>query len=590
MTFLRDMAFFFKASGIKNRHVFWIWLHLFLKAMPFYLFPILTKIIVDELIPSRSSMEMMNMIFIGLIFGLFNIVFHVSFHIMSDVEFIKKGMIELQLKIAEKLQALEQSYVDSQQKGYLFSKMVISVEKIGQAWKQILNFVISNVFVIILSVFILVQVEWKMLLISLLLIPAFGGARALFRNHLKKLQHQYREIIEGFSQTVLNFIRTGFLSRIHGAEDFEGVKVIDHNQKMVDSSRPLLGATALFQSSISVLVSYVTLLIVLAGSYFIIYEDLLIGEFMLFIQYNSMLVFTILGVLNQYSVFLEFSENVTAVREVLGQKEQALRDGLVKLKPIQGDVDIRDLSFRYSEDGPEILKKMNCTVPRGQTVGIVGESGSGKSTLMKLLLGLYNAQEGEIRIDGHDLRQLDMKAYRSQVGVITQKPILFSGSLKENITHGLENIDLHQLIEACKRANAYEFISELPEKFDTHVQENGSNFSGGQRQRICIARVLLRNPKILIMDEATSALDNKSEALVQKAMEELFGSQTTFIIAHRLSTIYRADVIWVLKDGVIVESGAHDELIDKGGDYAALLSKQLKTPMEQLQAVKLDKS
>ena len=237
------------------------------------------------------------------------------------------------------------------------------------------------------------------------------------------------------------------------------------------------------------------------------------------------------------------------------------------------EIELRDVSFSYT-DGKDVLRHINLTVPKGKTIALVGQSGSGKSTLVDLIPRFHDVKKGEVFIDGKNIKDLRISDLRSIIGNVNQEAILFNDTFYNNITFGVENASMEQVIEAAKIANAHDFIMETEQGYDTMIGDRGGRLSGGQRQRISIARAILKNPPILILDEATSALDTESERLVQEALERLMKSRTTIAIAHRLSTIRNADIIHVMYEGEIVESGQHDELIAKNGYYKRLYDMQ----------------
>ena len=251
-----------------------------------------------------------------------------------------------------------------------------------------------------------------------------------------------------------------------------------------------------------------------------------------------------------------------------------LAAGDVQFQNLKKAITFSQVTFSYPKNKDLVLQDINLEIPRGKTVALVGASGAGKSTIADLLPRFYDPTQGAILIDGIDLKEYDIKSVRKAMGVVSQDTFSFNNSVRYNITYGLENVTEEALIDATKQANAYEFIIKLPEGFDTHIGERGVMLSGGQRQRVAIARALLRNPDILILDEATSALDTVSERLVQQAIEALCTNRTTLVIAHRLSTIQQADIIVVLDQGKIVETGNHDELLRRGGYYTRLYNMQ----------------
>jgi len=255
----------------------------------------------------------------------------------------------------------------------------------------------------------------------------------------------------------------------------------------------------------------------------------------------------------------------------------------VTIPDLNGKLSFKNVTFSYpTRTETKVLRKLNMEINPGQKVALVGQSGSGKSTIIQLLERFYDPIRGTITIDGVDLKSLDLKSYRRNLGLVSQEPILFSGTIFENILFGNPDATQEEVESAAKMANAFDFIMKQPEGFNTMVGEKGTQLSGGQKQRIAIARAILKNPKILLLDEATSALDTESERLVQSALDQLMQNRTTIIIAHRLSTVRNADVICVMMNGKIVEQGTHDHLIQLNGVYSNLVSKQLASNEEKI--------
>jgi subfamily B ATP-binding cassette protein MsbA len=244
------------------------------------------------------------------------------------------------------------------------------------------------------------------------------------------------------------------------------------------------------------------------------------------------------------------------------------------MESVRGDIEFRNVSFRYQDEGEWVLDGIDLTIPRGHTVALVGMSGGGKSSLVSLLARFYDIQQGRITIDGRDIRGVTQQSLRSHIGMVLQDNILFSGSVRENILLGNPEASEAEVIEAAKRANAHQFILALPHGYDTEIGERGVKLSGGQKQRIAIARVFLKDPAILVLDEATSALDLESEHAIQESLAELAQNRTTLVVAHRLSTITHADAIVVVVNGSIVEQGTHSELIAREGPYSRLYNVQ----------------
>jgi ATP-binding cassette subfamily B protein len=266
-------------------------------------------------------------------------------------------------------------------------------------------------------------------------------------------------------------------------------------------------------------------------------------------------------------------DSVASIGEILGAVDIEETDGKPSLPNVAGAFDFDDVHFSYQEDQP-VLRGLTLHVRAGETIAIVGESGSGKSTLLNLILGFYHPQKGCVRLDGRDLSKINLSSYRRHLAVVPQNSVLFSGTIRENITYGLPHVTEAQLTAAICAAHLQDLISSLPQGLDTRLDEHGSNLSGGQRQRISIARAIIRDPQVILFDEATSALDSVSEKKIQQAIQNLTANRTTFIVAHRLSTIRNADRIAVMQKGVCVELGTYEELMAKGGVYYKMQSAQ----------------
>jgi ABC-type multidrug transport system fused ATPase/permease subunit len=319
--------------------------------------------------------------------------------------------------------------------------------------------------------------------------------------------------------------------------------------------------------------SQVLLMVIIASCAMAIINDwMAVGTLVLFMAYINQVTNSIRSLIEQFPQITQFNESIHSIREILDYPAHDHNENAITMDAVKGDLSLKNVCFQYDQDR-SVLENINLQVQKGETIALVGPSGSGKSTMINLILGLYLPVRGEITVDGYNLKKINLRQYRQSVGVVTQDPILFKGTLRENLCHGREFPD-EQIIDASKLANAWEFIGLLPLGLDTIIGEDGVNLSGGQKQRIAITRAILRNPSILILDEATSALDSHSENEVQKGIEALIGRQTTFVIAHRLRTIYKADKILVFDKQGIAEEGNHSELIEMNGIYSEMVKLQ----------------
>lgn len=318
-------------------------------------------------------------------------------------------------------------------------------------------------------------------------------------------------------------------------------------------------------------VMYLT--VVVAGSLFLMKGSISAGDFTAYLLYVSSLFASIRTIIQFTEQFQRGMTGIERFCEIMDAPQDIIEKPDAKeLKNVKGEIDFNNVTFHYSDDDTEVLSGIDLHVPSGTSVALVGPSGGGKTTMCNLIPRFYDVTEGKITIDGIDIKDVTLRSLRSSIGVVQQDVYLFSGTVFDNIEYGKPGASREEVIEAAKAAGAHEFISSLPDGYDTYVGERGVKLSGGQKQRISIARVFLKNPPILILDEATSALDNESEKIVQESLERLAAGRTVLTIAHRLTTIKNSDKILVLTDKGIEEEGTHKELIKKGGIYSHLYS------------------
>jgi ATP-binding cassette subfamily B protein len=391
-----------------------------------------------------------------------------------------------------------------------------------------------------------------------------------FRKVIKNDNRNYRQENEKLSSKLTTTLQMLTLIKAHGLIATEEIAVSRRIQSVTDAGLKLDRMVACFGS-----IMWVISQLLSAGCLFFcvalaLNDVITLGEVVLFQSLFSSINGSVSALVNIMPTLISGQEAVDSISEIICAEELEHDGGKRGIGHLKGNVDFNQVSYRYPDDTKEVVKDFDLHVKQGERIAIVGASGSGKSTIINLIIGLLTPTEGNIAIDGKPLGDLSLQEYRHYISVVPQNSILFSGSIRDNITYGLEHYSEEALMQAVENANITEFLASFPDGLDTMVGEHGDKLSGGQKQRVSIARALLRDPKILILDEATSALDNLSEYHVQKAIDTLIKGRTTFIVAHRLSTIRNADRIVVMDDGKIVELGTYDELIALGGKFKEL--------------------
>jgi subfamily B ATP-binding cassette protein MsbA len=426
----------------------------------------------------------------------------------------------------------------------------------------------------IISLVILIKINAKMTLFVLLpvlvfafiALKAFGYIRPIFRTR-RKINAE----VTGRLTETLNGIRVikGFNAEEQEKKVFEkGVEDLYQNVKKS------LTATAFITSSSTFLLGLASAGIMGMGGYFIMNKTMTYGEFVSFTLFLGFMIAPIVQMSNIGSQLTEAFAGLDRTQELMSiPEENDIKSRFLKLNKIDGNVTFKNISFSY-DDKTEVLHSISFEAPKGSVTALVGSSGSGKSTIASLASAFLNPSSGQILIDGNDLSKVDLKSFRSQLGVVLQDDFLYEGTIRENILFPRPEASENELLEAVEGAFVDEFTDRFENGLNTIIGERGVKLSGGQRQRISIARALLAKPKIVILDEATSNLDTQSEAFIQKSLSVLMKDRTTFVIAHRLSTIKKADQILVIEDGIIVERGKHEKLINAKGRYFELYTYQ----------------
>lgn len=466
------------------------------------------------------------------------------------------------------------SYYDRNNTGEMVSKLVSDLFDISELAHHGPENLFISVLKIVGSFVLLALVNLPMTLI-LLAVTLCMAAFSWYQNRkMRAVFTDNRRKIAGVNARVQDSLLGIKVVKSFGNEEVEHEKFMESNLQFLRSKEDNYRRMGVFHAGNGFFVGLLYITVLVSGGIFIAKGLLEPTDLALYALYIGIFVSPIEVLINFTEQFQKGISGFRRFAEVIDTDPEVLDlPGAREVGEIAGEIEYRGVSFSYDGTG-EVLEDINLKIPAGKTVALVGPSGGGKSTLCSLLPRFYDVGEGEIRIDGTDIREFRLKSLRAAIGVVQQDVYLFAGSVRENIAYGKPGATEEEIVEAAKRANIHDFITTLEHGYDTYVGERGARLSGGQKQRISIARVFLKNPKILILDEATSALDNESERHIQNALDELSAGRTTVVIAHRLSTIRNADEIVVIEDGRILERGSHEELLQMDGLYSRYYNMQ----------------
>lgn len=543
--------------------------------------PILIKYVIDDIVGNHELAKAEKLDKLFWIMGIMLFIFVI---LRPPIEYYRqyfaqwtssKILYDIRDNLYTHMQKLSFKYYSNTKAGEVISRVINDVE-------QTKAFVISglmnlwlDVATILIAIAVMFTMNVKLTLVSLVLFPLYAFSVKYFFGNLRTLTRNRSQ--------ALAEVQSYLHERVQGMAVIKSFAIEDHEQKQFDRTNRNFLQKALEHTSwnakafavVNTITDIAPLIVIGYSGYLVIEKQLTIGTMIAFIAYIDRLYNPLRRLVNSSTTITQSFASMDRVFEFADEKYDIVDEpNAADLTTVNGKIEFKNVSFAYEAGEEPVLKNINLEANKGETIALVGMSGGGKSSLVSLIPRFYDVTEGQILLDGVDIRKFKVQTLRDKIGVVFQDNILFSDSVRSNILLGKPGASNEEVEAAAQAANAQEFIASLPEGYETKVGERGVKLSGGQKQRVAIARVFLKNPPILILDEATSALDLESEHQIQEALEMLAKDRTTFVVAHRLSTITHADKIVLIEHGKIVETGTHEELMEKQGSYYRLFQVQ----------------
>ncbi|MDU5224397.1 MAG: ABC transporter ATP-binding protein [Finegoldia magna] len=489
---------------------------------------------------------------------------------MTKTGHIMGAKIETDMRydVFQHLQKLSDSYFNETKVGQIMARITSDLFDITEFSHHCPEEYFIGFIKIIVSFVILVRLNALLTVILFLSIPLMIVFASKYNRRMRKGFKEQKHHIGVLNADIEDSLLGVKVVKSFANEDVEIEKFQKGNKKFLDIKSETYASMAGFNTITKAFDGIMYIIVVLFGGLFLVEGKMSSGDIVAFILYVQTLLTTVRRIVEFTEQFQRGMTGIERFTEIMGQDIEIFDDeDAVDLENVKGKIEIKDVSFKYNNNNENVLNNISFTINPGQKVALVGPSGGGKTTLCNLIPRFYDVEDGEILVEGIDVRKIKLQSLRSNIGMVQQDVYLFSGTVRENILYGKPDATEQEVIDAAKAAGAYDFIMNLENGFDTYVGERGVMLSGGQKQRISIARVFLKNPPILILDEATSALDNKSEFIVQESLENLAKGRSSLTIAHRLTTVQNADLILVLTEDGIIERGTHQQLMEQKGYY-----------------------
>lgn len=545
------------------------------------LIPLLIKYAIDGVINNHSLTNQEKFSHLGVAIGIALFIFLI---VRPPIEFIRqylaqwtsnKILYDIRKQLYNHLQALSVRFYANNQVGQVISRVINDVEQTKDFILTGLMNIWLDCITIIIALSIMFFLDVKLTFAAIFIFPFYILTVYFFFGRLRKLTRVRSQALAEVQGFLHERVQGMSVIKSFAIEDNEAKNFDNHNKNFLQRAFQHTRWNAYSFAAINTVTDLGPIIVIGVGSYLAITGSITVGTLAAFVGYLEQLFGPLRRLVSSFTTLTQSFASMDRVFQLMDE-DYDIKNGIgaQPIKISKGQIDLKHVSFKYNENEKEVLHDINLTINKGETVAFVGMSGGGKSTLINLIPRFYDVTQGEILIDHHNVKDFLTGSLRNQIGLVQQDNILFSDTVKENIILGRPDATDDEVVEAAKMANAHDFISNLPNGYDTEVGERGVKLSGGQKQRLSIARIFLNNPPVLILDEATSALDLESEAIIQEALEVLSKDRTTLIVAHRLSTITHADRIVVMENGRIVETGTHQQLINKRGAYEHLYSIQ----------------
>ncbi len=535
--------------------------------------PLIVRFITDAVIEDIALLTAKTILSIGGIYIVLRIIDALANYYMASIGHIMGTKMETNMRrdLFNHLQKLSYSYYDNTKVGTIMSRITSDLFDVTEfAHHCPEEFFIAGIKIAV-SFIILCFINVPLTLLLFAVIPVMALCLNYFKKRMKEGFRQSRIVVGELNSQIEDSLLGIRVVKSFANENIEEKKFKKGNEKFLEIKSKVYKYMGSHSSINRASEGLMYIVIVVAGAFFLVKGKIEAPDYIAYLLYISTLLNSIRKIIDFAEQFQRGMTGIERFAEIMDTEPTITdRENAAELCVTDGRIDFENVTFRYSDDTEEILSDVSFSIKSGESVALVGPSGGGKTTICNLIPRFYEATQGTIKIDGTDIKDITLKSLRENIGVVQQDVYLFAGTVRENIEYGRPGASVEEIREAARLAGADEFIDKLPDGMDTYVGERGVKLSGGQKQRISIARVFLKNPKILILDEATSALDNESEFLVQQSLERLAQGRTTITVAHRLTTIKNADTIMVITKDGIAEKGNHNELTAKDGLYSSM--------------------